>query len=71
MNPIGTPKSTLPPELLKNIQQIKQLMGTTTQNPMLNQVLELCKGKNPQDVFMALCKQRGIDPEAILKELQK
>lgn len=70
MNPLGGPQSTLPPQVLQNIQQVKQMMNST-QNPMLNEVLQMCKGRNPQEVFMALCKQRGIDPEAVLKELRK
>lgn len=69
MNPLGS-ANPLPPQVLQNIQQVKKLMNST-QNPMLKEVLDMCKGRNPQEVFMALCKQRGIDPEAILKELQK
>lgn len=78
MNPLGNNGTQLPPELQQNIQQIKGFMrainGNTSQlaqqNPMFNQVLQMCKGQDPQQLFMTMCKQRGVDPEAILRELR-
>ena len=63
------PNSTLPPQIMNNIRQIKNMMGMN--NPMLNQVLQICNGQNPEQVFRNMCKQRGVDPDAILNELRK
>lgn len=81
MNPLGNgnvQNNQLPPQMRQNIQQVKGLMQAMNgnpaqlaqQNPMLNQVMQMCNGQNPQAVFMSMCKQRGIDPDAILKELR-
>lgn len=76
MNPLTSSK--LSPQLMQNIQQVKHMMrmvnGDPTvlaqQNPMLSQVMQMCRGQNPQQMFMDLCKNRGIDPNAILNELR-
>lgn len=81
MNPLGNnppQNNQLPPQMRQNIQQVKELMQVLQgnpaqlmqQNPMLNQVMQMCKGQDPQQVFMAMCKQRGFDPQAILDELR-
>lgn len=68
----------LPLQLRQNIQQVKGMMKTlqsgnpaqlVQQNPMLSQVMQMCNG-NPQQFFMNMCRQRGIDPQLILNELQ-
>lgn len=83
MNPLRNNTSSIPPDIMSGIKQIKSIMGMSNgnptqilqqlgnQNPMFNQVLQMCKGQNPQQVFMSMCKKRGIDPNAILNELQK
>lgn len=72
----------LPPQLMQSIQNIKGIMkmanGNPQQilqqmggnNPMFNQVMQMCNGQNPEKVFYDLCKQQGIDPQAVLKQLQ-
>lgn len=78
MNPLGNGNVGLNQGISQNIQQVKQMMkmfnGNPTeiikQNPMLNQIMQTYRGQNPQQIFMNLCKQRGVDPNAILKELQ-
>lgn len=66
------------------IQQIKQMMGmlngvqnpqailqqVAQQNPQLAQVMQMCQGKNPQEVFYQMCNQRGINPDEILNALK-
>ena len=70
MNPLGR-GNTLSPQLQQNIQQIKALMhGGTPQNNMLQQVMQMCQGRNPETIFRSMCQQRGIDPDAVLRELQ-
>lgn len=79
MNPLG-----FNPQMLQGIQQVKGLMsqlnmmknpqGTIQQmaqsNPQLNQVLQMCQGRNPKDVFYSVCQQRGIDPEQFIQMLK-
>lgn len=79
MNPLG-----FNPQMLQNIQQVKGLMSQLNMmqnpqvamqqmaqsNPQLNQVLQMCQGKNPKDVFYSVCQQRGIDPEQFIKMLK-
>lgn len=39
-------------------------------NPNIKRALDMCKGKNPQQVFNQMCQQNGIDPgkfEGIIK----
>lgn len=31
-------------------------------NPNIKRALDMCKGKNPQQVFKQMCQQNGIDP---------
>lgn len=39
-------------------------------NPQLKEVMDMCKGKDPKDVFFAECQKRGIDPDQILNQLR-
>lgn len=71
---------TIPPQ----IQQVKQLMSMVNNasnpqqmiqqlaknDPQLNQVMQMCKSGNPKDIFYALCKQKGVDPNSILNQLR-
>lgn len=31
-------------------------------NPNIKQAMDMCKGKNPQQVFEQACRQNGMDP---------
>ena len=79
MNPLGNyTNNGLSPQIRQQIQQVKQMRNMfggnfqmmAQQNPMVNQVMQMCNGKNPEQVFMNMCQQRGFDPQAILNELQ-
>lgn len=79
MNPLGNGHiGGLTPQMKQGIQQVKGLMQMTNgnpmalaqQNPQLAQVMQMCKGQNPEQVFYAMCKQRGIDANAFLQELR-
>ena len=35
-------------------------------NPQMAQVMQMCNGKNPQDIFYSMWKQQGRDPNEIL-----
>ena len=82
MNPLGNGNinmSGLPPQMLQNIQQVKGLMqmangnpmALAQQNPMVGQIMQMCKGQNPQQIFYAMCQQQGINPNEIINELFK
>lgn len=85
MNPLNNGMNNnhgLPPQLSQSIQQMKGMMNMASgnpnqifeqlsrQNPAFNQVLQMCNGKNPKDVFYEMCQQRGINPDEVLKRLQ-
>ena len=64
MNPLGNGNiGSLPVGLKQNIQQIKAMMNNPTailqQNPMFSQIMQTYKG------------QKGVNPDAVLSELQK
>ena len=84
MNPLGNGNlnpspAGLPPQMMQGIQQVKGMMNMfkgnpmalAQQNPMLGQVMQMCQGQNPEQLFYAMCQQRGVDPNAILNELRK
>ena len=74
----------LPPQIMQSIQQAKGMMQQlksyqnpnivlqqmVQQNPQLRQVYQMCQGQSPKDMYYAMAKQMGVDPEAVLKQLQ-
>lgn len=78
MNPL---KTGVPPELAGNINQIKSMMNMFSNpniafqqlaqsNPQVNQIMQMCQGRNPKDVFYSLAQQRGVDPEQFIRMLK-
>lgn len=67
------------------IQQIKQtmnalksvanpmqaIMQAAQQNPQLGAVMQMCQGRNPQEVFMEKCQQNGVDPNAAIQQIRQ
>lgn len=39
-------------------------------NPQVGQVMKMIGGRNPQEVFYSMCKERGINPDDILNQLK-
>lgn len=39
------------------------------QNPQLQQVMQLCRGKDPKAVFIQACQSRGIDANELIQKL--
>lgn len=70
---------------LQAVQQIKQVMSTlrsvsnpqqvlaqaAQQNPQLGAVMQMCQGRNPQEVFMEQCKANGVNPDDAIKQIQQ
>ena len=80
MNPLGNGNiGGLTPEMLQGVNQVKNIMQMAggnpmmlaQQNPMFAQVMQMCKGQNPEQMFYMMCKQKGINPELILREFRK
>lgn len=53
---------------VKNPQQA--LMMAAQQNPQLNAVMQMCNGRNPQEVFYEQCKRSGIDTNTVINALK-
>ena len=52
-----------------NPQSMVESMAQT--NPAIKQAMEMCKGKNPQEVFNSLCQQQGMNPQDIVDKVNK
>ena len=57
-------------KMASNPQQY--LMSMINQNPQVKEAVNFINqsGKSPKDAFYALAKQRGVDPNEILRQLQ-
>lgn len=63
---------------IKNMMQMVQgsqnpaqvLQNVAAQNPQLRAVMQMCQTGNPQQIFIEMCRQRGIDPNSILQALK-
>ena len=71
-------------DMMQGIQQIKFMMKQmqtlqnpniaiqqmAQSNPQIQQVMQMCQGQNPKDIFYSMCKQRGVDPNEIINMLK-
>lgn len=48
----------------------KALTMAAQQNPQLNTIMQMCSGRNPEEVFREECKKHGIDPNTIISALK-
>ena len=65
----GNNPMTAMAQAINVINQIKQngnpqaaINAMAQQNPNVKKAMEMCQGKNPQQVFEQMCRQNGIDP---------
>ena len=56
-------------QLMKNPQQA--IMQMAQQDPQLNAVMQMCQGRNPQDVFAEQCAAHGVDPQTAMQQIQQ
>ena len=50
----------------------EQVLARLAQNnPQVKSVMDLCQGKNPEQVFRNVCTQRGINPDEIIQALKQ
>ena len=75
-----------PTQLSKGVTQVKQMMNlfqnagnpqqmlqsVAQSNPQFQQVMNLVQSSNmsPKDLFYKMAKQKGVDPDQIIKMLQ-
>ena len=45
------------------------MMQLAQQNPQVAQIMQMCQGKNPKEVFLQEYQRRGIDPQQIMNQL--
>lgn len=55
-------------QAVKDPQQA--LMMAAQQNPQLNAVMQMCQGKDPQQVFYEECKKSGVNPDEVMNLLK-
>lgn len=48
----------------------KALEMAAQQNPQLNAVMQMCQGRNPQEVFYEECQKAGVNPDEVMKLLR-
>lgn len=56
-------------QAMQVVNQIRQsgnpqaaLNAMAKQNPNIKNAIDMCQGKNPEQVFNQICQQNGIDP---------
>ena len=52
------------------MSNVKNMMNMAQSNPQVQEVMKMCEGKNPKDVFYQKCKDMNIDPNEILKMMK-
>lgn len=45
------------------------LSAFAQKNPRMAEIMQLCSGKNPKDIFYSECKRRGLNPDEIVSQL--
>ena len=57
--------------MYKNAQNpMTMLQSIAGQNPQIAQVINMINGKNPEEIFYALCKKKGVNPDDILNQFK-
>ena len=58
--------------MMKSTNNPQQMINTLAQsNPQIKQAIDMCNGKNPQEVFNNLCKQNGKNPQNVVDNVYK
>ena len=57
--------------MLKNAGNSAAMLQNMAQsNPDIKKAMDMCRGKNPQQVFMEQCQAQGINPQQIIGNLK-
>lgn len=58
-------------QMLNSAQNPQAALNMLAQkNPQMAQVIQLVGGRNPQEVFYEMCRQKGVNPDDILNQLR-
>lgn len=81
VNPLSNPQmQSNSSSAMENFQRLASMLRSAKnpdllisslaqQNPQANAVMQMCRGKNPKDVFIAECKNRGLNPDEVISSL--
>ena len=57
--------------MLKNAGNPGAMLQSMAQSdPAIKKAMDMCRGKNPQQVFMEQCQAQGINPQSIIGNLK-
>ena len=82
MGRIAEAQANLPPQLMQSIRQLKQMQAMCNgdmngaiqriiaQNPQMAQAMQIIQGQNPETIVRQMCKQKGIDCDALIRALR-
>ena len=57
--------------MLKNSGNPAAMLQSMAQsNPSIKKAMDMCRGKNPQQVFMEQCQAQGVNPQQIIGNLK-
>lgn len=53
--------------MVRNSNNPMAMLQTMAQsNPQINQVLQMCQGKNAEEVFYSMAQRMGVNPQEVL-----
>lgn len=58
------------PGILDTIKYSADPMKMLSSNPKMAEVMQMVRGKNPEEVFYKKCEEMGVDPNLILGMLR-
>ena len=85
MNPLikmmGGAASGINPQAAQQIRQMASALRSVSnpqaalaqmaqQNPNVAAIMQMCRNKNPQAIFVEQCRQHGIDPNDAMQQIQ-
>ena len=57
--------------MLKNAGNPGAMLHNMAQSdPAIRKAMDMCRGKNPQQVFMEQCQAQGINPQSVIGNLK-
>nr|DAG57209.1 MAG TPA: protein of unknown function DUF1858 [Bacteriophage sp.] len=57
--------------MFRNSQNPQAMLSQLAKNnPQMAQVMQMCNGRNPQQVFYEMCQRQGVDPNSILSQFK-
>lgn len=57
--------------MMQNAQNPGAMLQSMAQsNPNIKKAMEMCQGRNPQEVFMEMCQKNGMNPNEIINKLK-